>query len=533
MKKFFIIFFFPIFVFAQQIEYKFFITFSDKNNSDYTIDNPEDFLSQRSIDRRLSQNIDVKFSDLPVNKNYILSVKSEGFKVLNQTKWMNGIIVSTIDSSLISNLNFLFIDTIIYFGSWEIKNKYHRERFSWNRESNYGSSLNQIYMIWGDSLHYKGFQGQGKIIAVLDAGFYNVDSLLCFSHLFETGRILGTYDFVEKEQEVFNDDTHGMSVLSTMAANLDGEIIGTAPFASYYLLRTEDAFSETLIEEYNWICGAEFADSVGADIINSSLGYSNFDNSIQSYSYEDLDGKTAISTIAATIASRKGIVVVNSAGNEGNDNWKYIVAPADADSILSVGAVNQNKQIAGFSSYGPTSDGRTKPSVCAQGQNTTVISSSGDIISSNGTSFSSPVLAGMVACLWQAHSTKNNMEIINAIIHSASLYNNPNDHEGYGLANFYKADSILRLTEDFTPSLNLFPNPTNNTFNIELYAGDNYKVEISIYDIAGNLVHNEIRNVNSFCNNVIIIPSLGISKSYLVNVRLKEGNLSQKIIFTD
>lgn len=533
MKFFFIILILPCSVFSQQMEYKFFVSFSDKNNSEYNINDPSEFLSQRSLDRRFFQNIPIKFSDLPVNRDYILSVKSEGFKILNQTKWINGIIVSTTDSALVTNLGFSFIDSVLYFGKWNIENKHHQERFSFNLESDYGSSLNQIYMIWGDSLHYKGFKGQGKIIAVLDAGFYNVDSLLCFSHLFENDRILGTYDFVEQENDVFDDNTHGMMVLSTMAANLDGEIIGTAPSASYWLLRTEDAFSETLIEEYNWLCGAEFADSVGADIINSSLGYTTFDYPIQDYSYQDLDGKTSVSTIAATIASRKGIIVVNSAGNSGNNNWKYIGAPADADSILTVGAVDENKQIAGFSSYGPTVDGRVKPSVCAQGENTTVISSSGNLISAHGTSFSSPVLAGMVACLWQAHSTKKNMEIIDAIIRSATLYNNPNYHEGYGLANFYKADSILTLTEDLAPTIRLFPNPTNNDFTIELYTANNYKIEISIYDAVGGLVYDVIRDVNSFSNTSIVVPSLGISKIYVVNVKLKDCILSEKIIFTD
>ena len=352
---------------------------------------------------------------MPVSKTYISAIRDKNLKILNRTKWFNGVIVSTTDSSLIENINFSFVDSIIYFGKWEVINKQHNERiFSFHRKNNKGVSLNQIYMLWGDSLHDNGFKGENMIIAVLDAGFYNVDSLDCFSHLFDDGRILGTYDFVEQEKEVYNDDTHGMAVLSCMGADLQNGFIGTAPKANYFLLRTEDAYSENVIEEYNWICGAEFADSIGADVINSSLGYTTFDYSIQNYTYDDLDGKTAVSSIAATMASRKGIIVVNAVGNSGNGSWKYIGAPSDADSILSVGAVDENKEMASFSSYGPTSDGRVKPSVCAQGKNTEVINSQGNVINSNGTSFASPVLAGLVTCLWQAHPTKSNMEIINA-----------------------------------------------------------------------------------------------------------------------
>ena len=426
------------------MEYKFFISFTDKDSSEYNLSNPELFLSHQALSRRSKQNIFINKSDLPVCKTYVSAIRNQNFKILNRTKWLNGVIVSTKDSFLIDNINFSFIDSIIYFGKWAEKKKSHyKTAFSFNRKNIKGVSLNQIYMLWGDSLHYRGFKGEDMTIAVLDAGFYNVDSLDCFSHLFQNSRILGTYDFVDQENDVYNDDTHGMSVLSCMAAELDGGLIGTAPNASYYLLRTEDSFSENLIEEYNWVCGAEFADSIGVDVINSSLGYTTFDYSIQNYEYNNLDGRTSPSSIAANMAARKGIIVVNAAGNSGNGNWKYIGAPADADSILTVGAVDENKEIASFSSYGPTSDGRIKPSICAQGKNTEVINFQGNAIKSNGTSFASPVLAGLVTCLWQAHPTKSNMEIINAIIQTSTLYTTPNNHDGYGLANFYRADSLL------------------------------------------------------------------------------------------
>jgi serine protease AprX len=534
MKKVLIILFLPFSVFSQNMEFKFFISFTDKDLSEYNLSEPEKFLSQRSLLRRENQNILLNKTDLPVSKTYISSIRDKNLKILNRTKWFNGVIVSTTDSSLIENINFSFVDSIIYFGKWEAINKQHHERiFSFHRQNNKGVSLNQIYMLWGDSLHDNGFKGEDMIIAVLDAGFYNVDSLDCFSHLFDEGRVLGTYDFVEQEKEVYNDDTHGMAVLSCMGADLQNGFMGTASKANYYLLRTEDAYSENVIEEYNWICGAEFADSIGADVINSSLGYTTFDYSIQNYTYDDLDGKTSPSTIAATMASRKGIIVVNAAGNSGNGSWKYIGAPADADSILTVGAVDENKEIASFSSYGPTSDGRVKPSVCAQGENTEVINSQGNVINSNGTSFASPVLAGLVTCLWQAHPTKSNMEIINAVIQSATLYNNPNDHDGFGLANFYKADSLLTSTEDLEPQLHLYPNPTNSKFTIELYSADNTSTLVRVYDTSANLIYSSEKDLIRFDVNKIEIPRLENRTVFIVVVDFKNTRLEGKIVITE
>ena len=258
-------------------------------------------------------------------------------------------------------------------------------------------------MLKGDILHNRDLKGKGKLIAILDAGFSRVDEMIAFEELFAENRILGTKDFVQRNNNVFDEHTHGMMVLSTMGAENKGQIIGTSPEASFWLLRTEDVDSENLIEEYNWLCAAEFADSVGADIINSSLGYTTFDDAGQNHTYTDMDGRTAPVSIAATIAAQKGMIVVNSAGNSGSGSWHFIGAPADADSILSVGAVDENADFAWFSSYGPSFDGRVKPTVVAQGRNTIVATSNNGTLTGNGTSFSSPIVAGLSACLWEAH----------------------------------------------------------------------------------------------------------------------------------
>jgi len=251
-------------------------------------------------------------------------------------------------------------------------------------------------------------------------------------------------------------------------------------------LRTEDASTETLIEEYNWAVAAEFADSSGVDIINSSLGYTTFDITSQDHSYADLDGKTTVISRAATMASRKGMIVCNSAGNSGNNSWYYISAPADADSILSVGSVNIDSLSSSFSSYGPSSDGRVKPTVSAQGGNTTVITSSNAIATSNGTSFSSPIIAGMTACLWQAHYQKSNMQIIEAITQSAHLYQTPDNQMGFGIPNYSIANALLLDVEAINEvTLDIYPNPVSSNAKAYLYTANHADISYRLVDVRG------------------------------------------------
>jgi subtilisin family serine protease len=274
----------------------------------------------------------------------------------------------------------------------------------------YGLSTNQVSMIGADIMHQQGFTGKGMSIAVFDSGFRNAHLLPAFRHVFTSNRILATYDFVNKEESVYEDDEHGLRVFSAMAAYVPGQIIGTAYEAEYLLFRTEDASSEFRIEEINWLLAAEYADSAGVDVINSSLGYNYFSNPGMNYSRADMDGNTALVTRAADMAAATGMLVVVSAGNEGDDPWQTVAAPADADSVLSVGAVDRDGLYATFSSRGPTADGRIKPEVVAQGRGTVLSAASGNTVSSNGTSYSSPVLAGMATGFWQAYPHLTNME---------------------------------------------------------------------------------------------------------------------------
>ncbi|MEG1556622.1 MAG: S8 family serine peptidase, partial [Bacteroidales bacterium] len=254
--------------------------------------------------------------------------------------------------------------------------------------------------------------------------------------------------FVLLGENPFREASHGTMVLSCIASYVPGELVGSAPFVAAYVAKTEDGRSENKIEEDNWVAGIEWADSLGCQVLNSSLGYTKFDDSLQTRTYEDLNGKTSRASRAATIAASKGMIVCNSAGNEGTKKWKYIGAPADAEQILSVGAVDINGKRASFSSYGPTADGRIKPDACAVGKNTFVATPRSKTLKSNGTSFSSPILSGMVVCLWQAFPEKSNLEIIDAIRKSGSQIMAPDSSLGYGITDFLRAYNYLNLKEN-------------------------------------------------------------------------------------
>jgi len=451
---------------AQVAPDKYWVKFTDKNNSPFSINNPEMFLTQKAIDRRMVHGIAIVENDLPVNPSYITAVENTGAVILNPSKWLNSVTVYTDDPTVISSIYalpfVLAIENISYnppigkksvkpfFKNESVKNLSQEEwikGITSGQSYNYGQAFNQINMLNGILLHDEGFDGTGMTIAVLDAGFLNLNMWPAFDSLWINNKILGWKDFANPvSPDIFGSHFHGTNVLSTIGTNLPGQMVGTAPQADFWLVRTEDAGSEYLIEELNWVSGAEFADSVGADIINSSLIYTTFDDPSQDHTYADLDGNTAIITRGADMAVSKGMIVVNSAGNYGNDPWENIGVPADGDSVFSIGAVNSYGNYASFSSTGPTFDGRIKPDVVAQGSGSTVISAySGNVVTGSGTSYSSPITAGMVACLWQAHPEKRNLEIMNAILQNSSQFTSPDTLLGYGIPDFYQAHTLLSV----------------------------------------------------------------------------------------
>jgi len=543
---------------AQTAPTKYWIKFKDKNNSPYSISIPAAFLSSKSIERRIKQGITIQENDLPVNSWYIDSVQNTGAKVLTKSKWFNAVTISTTDTSVINKImKFPFVVNVEKVTKYKKKNiekdididfsennakkneeKKDQKDLSTSQEYHYGKGKNQIEMLGGIYMHNHGYRGEGMTIAVIDGGFYKVDKLSIFDSLWINKQILGYKDFVSPNGNVFNEATHGMSVLSTMGGNLPGQLVGTAPKANYWLLRSEDTNSEFPVEEDNWVAAAEFADSVGVDVINSSLGYTEFDNGYLSHTYADMNGNTCRVTIGADLAVSKGMIVVNSAGNSGNDNWKYIGAPADGDSVLTIGAVDPTGDYAAFSSIGPSHDGRVKPDVVAQGLNTYVVSSNGSVYTSNGTSFSSPVMAGMVACLWQANPNKKNTEILDAIRKSASQYNEPDIYLGYGIPNFPVANKILSefntCCKPSENSFNLFPNPFTNDLIVVLNVMNNDKANIELIDIKGKLVFSQENFIlHKGCNYIILDTLNKISKgSYIVRIRtfVNGNSFSHKVI---
>ncbi len=404
------------------------IAFTDKQHNNYSLTQPEQFLSQRALDRRKKQGISLDSTDLPVSKFYIDSLISLGLQIKNVSKWLNGVTVLTNDTNLIDtidNLGFVAYHQKTKPLLFKMNGIEDESQLNSNKASNYGLGNDQIMLLHGNYLHDKGYRGDSMLIAIIDAGFYNVNNMHLFDSLRNDNRIISTYDFVAGNANVYDDHTHGMSVLSTMATNDPGYFVGTAPKASFILLRSEDANTEYLVEEDNWATAAEYADSAGADLINTSLGYTTFDDTTENHSYSDMNGVTTHIAKVADMAFKKGIFVVVSAGNSGDDPWHYISTPADAKDVLTVGAVDLNGNYALFSSTGPSADGRIKPNVAAPGANVKVAFPNDSIYGGSGTSFSAPITCGLVACLWQAFPNKTNYEIRSAIEQSASQYTTP------------------------------------------------------------------------------------------------------------
>ncbi len=489
--------------FAQN---QYFVLFKDKANSPYSVSRPKEFLSDRSIKRRTNQKITITERDLPPNPSYLTEIVKTGAKVLYKSRWINGALIQTDAATLTKILNLSFVRGLE--GKGDIRNaRLNEGDQTTNTKNKFGNegildnglSQTQLAMLGADKMHTKGYHGEGMLIGVLDSGFLNANKLSFFNDLLNDKRVIGTWDFVNNEPNVYNDHNHGTNVLSCMAAFENSRIVGTAYKASYFLLTTEDVASETKREEANWLFGAEMADSVGVDVINTSLGYTEFDNPIQNYKYTDMNGDRALATRAADWAAQVGILVVASAGNDGSGSWKYIGTPADADSIIAVGAVSSSQNIASFSSYGPSADGRVKPELSAQGSNTTIGNTNGTVGLSSGTSFSSPLLAGFAASFWQAFPNLTNMQVREYLIRSASQYTNPDNRVGYGIPNFDKAyelaelESLINELKKSGQEVIVFPNPINDGSSTKVWvlkndAGTNF--EYSISDLTGKILWN-------------------------------------------
>lgn len=424
--------------------YRLYLRDKDLQHTPFSVNRPEQFLSARSIERRKRQGLPVDVTDLPIAPAYLDSVSRTGIEIVGQSKWNNTLLVKIHKEKELNKLNSLSFITkkLKVFSSPDSITE--RKRSSFRKELNswesvpihYGAAAEQLKSLGGQRIHERGFYGNGMMIAVFDGGFMNVDRIPALHGV----KLAGLKDFVvPKSNNIFEEMEHGTMVLSTMAANAPNLYVGVAPEAQYVLVRCEDERTESLAEEDYWASAAEYADSLGVDVINSSLGYHDFDDVKTNHLYWELDGETALISHTASMCADKGIICVNSAGNDGMGVWKKINFPADAKNILTVGSINEQGKNAAFSAVGPTADGRIKPDVMAYGSPTSVITGRGSIINDNGTSFSSPLIAGMTACLWQALPHKTAKQIIKLVKMAGNNQQHPDNIYGYGVPDFWKA----------------------------------------------------------------------------------------------
>ena len=468
---------FAVTVFGQSPA-KYWVAFTDKKGTPYSIDNPGAFLSPRAIELRKAHGIAIDERDLPVNPDYVRQVLAldTAARCFTTSKWLNGMTVYALRDDMKEAIEQLpFVDSVQRTDvpkdtlvppvepayvfpavSGAPKHTYQAD-IQKNNDFDYGMAAKQVRVNNVHWLHRMGYRGENMQMMVLDGGFENIDTISCFEAMRADNRLLGARNFVQPEKDPMRRHTHGTMVLSCIASYLPGKLVGTAPMVQVYVAQTEESGSEDRVEEDNWVAGLEYADSLGCQVLNSSLGYTTFDDTVNQRTYADMTGEVSRASIAATIAASKGMLICNSAGNEGGKKWNYIGAPADAKDILSVGAVNVQGKRAYFSSFGPTADGRIKPDACAVGRNTYLSTPKGIITIADGTSFSSPMLSGMVACLWQAFPGKSCYEIM-AAVRKAGSHNitfnghvfaapDSNDGYGYGITDFLKAYNILKFGE--------------------------------------------------------------------------------------
>lgn len=447
---------------------------------------------------------------------YLREVEMIGCTVLGTSAWLNAAYVNCTSAENESALKSKsFVNTTRKPGNWKVSVAEVA-----NGTEKPGASDVPLQMLRLDSFHRMGYTGQGIRLALFDAGFEGVDTLEAFSPMFESGQIMDTADFVEAGR-VFTSSGHGTAVLGLAGIRYPDSLLGAAPGARFLLARTEDVRSETHKEELNWVNAMEWAANLDADIIHSSLGYSEFDSLEGDYTYADMDGASTIITLATDIAASKGIFVTNSAGNQGEKPWRFITAPCDGFKVLCVGAVDSFRQHAAFSSYGPSADGRVKPEVMAMGHRNTVIGTDGILKTGSGTSFSGPIIAGLVACLKQAYPNTDNALIFQAIIRSCDRYENPDSAYGYGIPDVLKADSLLRnnllnteLVRSQSPQV--WPNPSEGALH---FSGLNGSATLEIFSMNGARILSQDLNQSE----AVMLPETLKNGPYIWLIRSENG----------
>jgi serine protease AprX len=454
------------------------VYFNSKPDTEFYLANPLNMLSQKSLTRRENQGIALDEKDVPINADYMATIaNTNGIMVKAKSKWLNALHIRGAIENINTLTAFQFVERVEFAdrslnptGRVAAPQRQTNSQRAQQAQTtfNYGTSASQVEMLKVNMLHEQNYTGTGITVAVLDNGFPGVNTTPPFARLNNNGLIAGGYNFVQRSNDVYTGGTHGTIVLSDMAGYVEGQLVGTAPDASYYLFVTEDVAAENPVEESYWVEAAEMADSLGVDVINTSLGYYTYDNPAYSHTYTDTDGNTAFITRGANVAFSRGMFLVNAAGNSGaSETNPNVSVPGDAYNTLTVGAVTTERQYAYFSSIGPTADGRVKPDVMAQGLAAVVANFEGNITTANGTSCASPIMAGAVACLWQALPDKTNAELLQIIRESADRYSNPNVQYGYGIPDFnFALQASLETKDSIKTHYILYPNPFRDRLNI-------------------------------------------------------------------
>lgn len=520
---------------AQNAQYAYEVHFTDKGNTPYSLSDPGGYLSARSITRRNKYNITIDSTDLPVNTTYTDSILAKTDGILHLTsKWLNLCIILVNDTN-----DVLSLDTLSFVSGYKRVGYYPfglhqrpqtgQDQVLDDLDTNfYAAAWTQIHLCHGEYLHQQGYMGEGMLIAVIDVGFENASNISFYDSLRQQDRVLDTFNFKQHNGDVFSSGIHGTKILSCMAAYAPESFVGTAPKAMYALYATDDETTENSIEMDNWLAAAERADSIGADIITTSLGYNTFDDNANSLTYEQLDGKTTIAAKAANMATQKGILVLTSAGNEGMTSWHYMLTPGDADSALTVGAVNSSKEVASSSSYGPNAAGVLKPDVCAHGVATASISPEGEIVTGSGASYATPIMAGLAACLMQAFPNKTPFEIRQLIRSVSDHYTSPDEHIGYGVPDFEMALQPSAV-DNIHPEGNytVYPNPANSTLNITFNQSPAGPLQITIADISGRILMKE--NRNGIISGVPVIMNVSKLSSGTYFLKIYDGTTAREV----
>ncbi len=549
---------------AQTTDYVYRVSFKDKTGTTGTISNPSAYLSAKALQRRTRFNIAIDSTDLPVSQLYIDSVLNRTSGIYRvQSKWLNQVVFYAKSPTLVDTLNTLPFVTgarlvatytagipktsgISKFAQEEQQEQLLSTQQTLQLQAtqdianagpaDYGAAFSQLAMTNANYLHDSNYLGQNMTIAVLDAGFNNADNNIFFDSLRAQGRLKGTWNFMTDSDYVYSTaiSGHGTNVLGCMTAENPGVYIGTAPRASYWLFVTEDAYTEQEVEENYWVAAAERADSVGVDMINSSLGYTNFDGGF-TYTYAQLDGKTTICARGANVAVKKGIFITNSAGNEGTNPWHYLITPSDAERVFTVGAVDGAKAGADFSSWGPNGAGQQKPNVAALGKQAVLVTPTGFVATGNGTSFASPIMCGMVACFWQAFPQYTNLEIARLVEESADHYSNPDYKIGYGVPDFRKAMEKQQALTVYnknkeTQNIFVYPNPFSDNVSLMITQPVNGELTLRLVDISGRELYKAKINSKSEPFFNINFSQLNLQRGiYLLQVVYKDASNVIKI----